>query len=51
MTTTDTFVIFDDISLPQMRFLWDGYVRDKHVKEIYSLIVEDDPHIIGKYLK
>ena len=33
-----------------MKFLWDGYVRDNHVKEIYSLPVSTYPHVIGKYL-
>ena len=50
MTKNDCYIIFDDINLPQMKYLWDGYVRDNHVKEIYSLLVETYPHVIGKYL-
>jgi hypothetical protein len=51
MTKKDCYVIFDDINLPQMKYLWDGYVRDNHVKEIYSPLVETYPHVIGRYVK
>ena len=50
MTKRDSIIIFDDINLYPMKFLWDGYVRDNHVKEIYSLPVSTYPHVIGKYL-
>ena len=51
MTKQECYIIFDDVNLPQMKYLWDGYIRDKHVKEIYSLFVETYPHAIGKYIK
>ena len=51
MTKKNSLIVFDDISLPQMKYIWDGYVRDNHVKEIYSLIIEHDPHVVGCYVK
>lgn len=51
MTKNNSYLIFDDINLPQMKYLWDGYVRDNHVKEIYSPLVETYPHVIAKYIK
>lgn len=43
------FVIFDDVNLPQMKHLWNLFVKDGHVREVYSLPVETYPHVIGKY--
>lgn len=51
MAKENSYIIFDDINLPQMKFLWNGFVKDGHVKEIYSLSVETYPHVIGKYLR
>lgn len=50
MIKKESILIYDDVYIPQMKFLWDGYVRDGHVQEIYSLPVKTYPHVIGKYL-
>lgn len=50
LSKKDSIIIFDDINIYAMKFLWDGYVRDNHVKEVYSLPVDVYPHVIGKYL-
>lgn len=43
-------LIFDDVDIPALKDLWDGYVRDRHVREINLKEVLTYPHAIGLYL-
>jgi predicted O-methyltransferase YrrM len=46
-----SILIFDDTDLPHIKFLWDGYVKDKHIKQLDILPVKTHKHFIGYYLK
>lgn len=50
MTKKESILIFGDVYIPQMKYLWDGYVRDGHIQEIYSLPVGTYQDSIGVYL-
>ena len=51
------FVDFRDVLIYNHRgdkglqFLWEGYVRDKHIKDVSSLFNKSDKQYIGMYLK
>ena len=51
MTRKGSFLIFDDIFIPHLKFLWDGYIRDGHIEEIDILPVKMYHHGVGRYLK
>ena len=51
MTRKGSFLIFDDIFIPHLKFLWDGYIRDGHIEEIDILPVKIYQHGVGRYLK
>jgi hypothetical protein len=42
-----SIVIFDDTQLSPMKYLWKGYIRDKHMLEIDLLPPHDESHKIG----
>jgi len=46
-----TILIFNNTHLDYIKFLWDGYIRDKHIKEINNILeVKEYKHTIGFYL-
>jgi predicted O-methyltransferase YrrM len=44
-------LIFNDVHLPGLHMLWDGYLRDLHLKDATSHFYPTDSHAIGLYCK
>lgn len=45
------FLIFNNIDMEWLRILWDGYLRDLHLKDITSHFFPTKSHGIGMYCK
>ena len=44
-------LIFNDVHLPSLKMLWDGYIRDLHLKDATSYFYPTNSHAIGLYCK
>jgi len=44
-------LIFNNVNLPGVKMLWDGYIRDLHLKDSTSHFYPTDSHAIGLYCK
>jgi hypothetical protein len=50
-TQFKNILIFNDVHLPELKMLWDGYLRDLHLKDATSHFYPTDSHAIGLYCK
>ena len=46
-----SILIFNNVDLPWLKMLWEGYIRDLHLKDITEHFFPTESHGIGMYCK